>query len=47
MDEILEAIRAAGYRRPLCAQYEGPDQPEVYKRDIAWIRQRVANWQTS
>jgi sugar phosphate isomerase/epimerase len=44
MEPILRAIRDAGYRSPLCAQYEGPDQPAVYKRDVAWIRQRTADW---
>ena len=44
MERILGIIRDSGYRAPLCAQYEGPDQPGVYKRDIAWIRERVADW---
>jgi sugar phosphate isomerase/epimerase len=44
MEAILGAIRAAGYRQPLCAQYEGPDQPGVYKRDVAWIRERTRDW---
>jgi sugar phosphate isomerase/epimerase len=46
MEAILRAIRVAGYLHPLCAQYEGPDQPGVYKRDIAWIRSRVQDWET-
>jgi len=45
MEPILQAIRVAGYRSPLCAQYEGPDQPAVYKRDVAWIRRRTADWE--
>ena len=44
MERILEAIKASGYRAPLCAQYEGPDQPGVYPRDMAWIRERVKGW---
>ena len=45
MEPILQAIHDAGYRNPLCAQYEGPDQPAVYKRDVAWIRRRTADWE--
>ena len=44
MEEILAAIKKVGYRAPLCAQYEGPDQEGVYPRDIRWIRERVKGW---
>jgi glyoxylase I family protein len=46
MEAILRAIRVAGYLHPLCAQYEGPDQPEVYKQDLAWLRERTRGWET-
>jgi sugar phosphate isomerase/epimerase len=47
MEKVLDLIRASGYRQPLCAQYEGPDQPTVYKQDIEWIRSRTRDWGAS
>ena len=44
MDAILAALRRAGYRRPLCAQYEGPEQDRVYGEDVAFIRARIDGW---
>jgi sugar phosphate isomerase/epimerase/catechol 2,3-dioxygenase-like lactoylglutathione lyase family enzyme len=46
MERILRVIRVSGYLHPLCAQYEGPDQPAVYKRNVAWLRERVGMWET-
>ena len=46
MERVLQLIRELGYPNPLCAQYEGPDQPGVYKRDIEWIRSRTRDWDT-
>jgi sugar phosphate isomerase/epimerase/catechol 2,3-dioxygenase-like lactoylglutathione lyase family enzyme len=46
MGRILRAIRVAGYLHPLCVQYEGPDQPGVYRHNVAWTRERVGNWET-
>lgn len=41
MERILQIILDAGYTNPLCAQYEGPDQPAVYKQNVAWIRDHL------
>ena len=46
MERILRAIRVAGYLHPLCVQYEGPDQPGVYRQNVAWVRERVGRWET-
>ena len=44
MDAILAALRRAGYRRPLCVQYEGPEQERVYAEDVAFVRARIDGW---
>jgi sugar phosphate isomerase/epimerase/catechol 2,3-dioxygenase-like lactoylglutathione lyase family enzyme len=44
LDAILATLRRAGYRRPLCVQYEGPDQERVYAEDIAFVRARIDGW---
>jgi sugar phosphate isomerase/epimerase len=44
MERILRVIRDSGYTSPLCAQYEGPDQPAVFRRDVAWLRAHTADW---
>jgi inosose dehydratase len=44
MERILGVIRDSGYTAPLCAQYEGPDQPGVFRRDVAWLQARTRDW---
>ncbi|MCC6629322.1 MAG: sugar phosphate isomerase/epimerase and 4-hydroxyphenylpyruvate domain-containing protein [Chloroflexi bacterium] len=44
LDGILTVLRRAGYRRPLCVQYEGPDQERTYGQDVAFVRARIDGW---
>ncbi len=43
---ILRALQTSGYLHPLMVQYEGPDQPGVYPRDVEYVRSRVGTWET-
>jgi sugar phosphate isomerase/epimerase/catechol 2,3-dioxygenase-like lactoylglutathione lyase family enzyme len=40
----LGALRRAGYRRPLCVPYGGPEQERVYAEDVAFVRARIGGW---
>jgi sugar phosphate isomerase/epimerase/catechol 2,3-dioxygenase-like lactoylglutathione lyase family enzyme len=44
LDGILRELRTVGYWRPICAQYEGPNQETVYSDEVAFIRARVDGW---
>jgi len=46
VDRILRILKVSGYLHPLCVQYEGPGQPEVYPADVRYVRERAADWET-
>jgi sugar phosphate isomerase/epimerase/catechol 2,3-dioxygenase-like lactoylglutathione lyase family enzyme len=45
MERVMRAIKVSGYLYPLCTQYEGPAQREVYARDVAWVKARAGGWE--
>ena len=42
---ILRVLKVCGYLRPICAQYEGPDQPAVYPEEVRYIREHTRDWE--
>jgi sugar phosphate isomerase/epimerase/predicted enzyme related to lactoylglutathione lyase len=42
---VLRLLQATGQLNPICVQYEGPDQPGVYRHDVAYVKERVKNWE--
>lgn len=45
IERILRILKLNGYLHPICAQYEGADQPALYTGEVQYIRERVANWE--
>jgi len=46
-ERMLRLIRVSGYLWPICVQYEGPDQPGVYARNVQWVKERVGGWENN
>ena len=42
---VLRLLRVTGQLNPICVQYEGPDQPAVYRHDVAYVKERVGGWE--
>jgi sugar phosphate isomerase/epimerase/catechol 2,3-dioxygenase-like lactoylglutathione lyase family enzyme len=45
IEQVLRILKVNGYLHPMCVQYEGPDQPGVYVRDVQYTRERTGNWE--
>jgi hypothetical protein len=41
---VLGILEAAGYQAPLCIQYKGPDDAEIYARDVRFVRECTTRW---
>lgn len=42
---VLRLLQVTGHLHPICVQYEGPDQPGVYRHDVAYMKERVGGWE--
>jgi sugar phosphate isomerase/epimerase len=41
---VLKLLDRVGFRRPVCVQYEGADDPAVYADDVRLVRAATGRW---
>jgi sugar phosphate isomerase/epimerase len=42
---VLKLLDRVGFRRPVCVQYEGADDPAIYADDVRLVRAATGRWQ--